>query len=215
MTMKPDNSGMRWDVRECRTRAELERLFRFRYNEYVEKKGLFQDIADHENRQLTDPVDAFGINFLAEAGGETIGSIRMNDFKQFVQTFCITEFGVEEISADMLTRGCIVTRAMVHLDWRRKPVFVDLALSAARRLRDNGLRWMVVDTATSRKAGEEDRFISLYRSMGFEVWRRDAAVPGIGTGAVLVFDLEKAMANPKSLARLYLSEPARTDAAVS
>ena len=203
-TMKPDNSAKRWSVRECRTRAELERLFRFRYVEYVEKKGLFRDMADHENRQLTDPVDAFGVNFLAEADGEIIGSLRMNDFKRFVQTFCITEFGIAQINADMFGRGCVVTRAMVHPDWRRKPVFVDLALFAARRMRDDGLRWMFVDTATSRKAHDEGRFISLYRSMGFEVWCQNAAVPGIGLGSVLVFDLEKAMANPRSLARLYL-----------
>ncbi len=195
-----------WKVRECCTPGDRERLCRFRYAEYVNKKGLFRDTADHDANLLSDAVDEFGINFLAESAGEVIGSIRLNSFRDFVQTFCLKEFRILDVDPNVLNEGCIVTRAIVHLDWRKSPVFPDLSLAAAKRMRDDGLRWMFVDTATSRKAGEEDRFLSLYRSMGFRVWLDSADVPGIGPGAVMVFDLHAAMQDPRSLARLYLSQ---------
>jgi GNAT superfamily N-acetyltransferase len=198
----------KWLVRECRERADLERILRFRYIEYVERKGLFQDSADHQKRHLTDPIDSFATNFLAEADGAVVGSIRMNGFDRLVQTFCITEFDMTAVSSDIFAKGCIITRAMVHRDWRNTPVFADLALAVAKRLRDDGLRWMLIDTATSRRAGEEERFVSLYHSMGFKIWRQDAHVPGIGPGVVMLFDLDQALSDPKSLAQLYLGEQA-------
>ena len=71
--------------------------------------------------------------------------------------------------------SCICTRARVHPEWRGNPMLVDLGLTAAKRMRDIGQRWMFLDTATSRKAGEEERFLSLYRSMGSAIRQQDAA----------------------------------------
>lgn len=194
----------KWIVRECGSRSDLERLYRFRYEEYVAGKGLFRDAADHENRWLTDPVDLFATNFLADADGEVIGSIRLNGLDRFVQTFVITEYKALDVSPEALDRGCVVTRAMVHPSWRSTPVFADLALNAARKMRDDGMRWMFIDTSPPRAAGEEPKFISLYSAFGFKIWRRDAAVPGIGPGTVMLLDLDEAMRDPRTMAHAYL-----------
>jgi len=204
-----------WSIRECRTPSELEALFRFRYAEYVEQKGLFKSVADHESRQLKDTIDTFATNFAAfTRNNEIIGSIRFNGFDKFVQTFCLTEFKILDVSPMVLERGGVVTRAMVHSDWRSKPVFSELVLAAARYINLKKVRWVFIDTATSRAADDEKRFLSLYASMGFKVWRDDVLVPGIGFGAAMLLDLEAAKYNPKSLARMYLGDAVSPEASL-
>ncbi|MCP4304525.1 MAG: hypothetical protein GY788_06535 [bacterium] len=105
-------------------------------------------------------------------------------------------------------KGCYIAHAIVHPAWRTSPLFIDLALAVAKRARDDGRRWMFIGTATARKAGEEEQFISAYGSVGFKVWRQDAAVPGIGKGTAMLLDLDEAMADPKSLVGLYLGAEA-------
>ncbi len=195
-----------WVVRECECAADHERLFRFRYREYVEKKGHFLDSADHVNKRLEDPVDSFCTNFIAEADGEIIGSIRLNRFDKFLQAFCITEYEIQKISPEIFTLGCTVARAIVRPDWQSRRVFVALVLAAARYFRDNKMRWMLVSTSTARQAGDEARFISFYRSLGFTIWRKDAVVPEIGAGNVLLLDLKLAMADSTGPARRYLGK---------
>lgn len=198
-----------WSVRECSEPWELEALFRFRYAEYVEKKGLFEDVADHKNRFLKDTIDTFATNFAAfNRNNEVIGSIRFNGFDRFVQNFCITEFRILDVSPLTMERGGVVTRAMVREDWRSKPVFSELVLAAARSMNEKRIRWVFIDTAASRAADDEQRFLSLYASMGFKVWRDDVLVPGAGFGAAMLLDMEAAKENRKSLARMYLCSEA-------
>ncbi len=202
-----------WTVRECESASDHDQLFRFRYEEYVHKKGHFNAHADHKNRRLADPIDSFCTNFIAESNGDIIGSIRLNRFDRFVQTFCLTEYEIHKISPDIFERGCTVARAIVQTHWRTKPVFTALVLAAAKYFHKNDLRWMLVNTCTARQANDEARFISLYQSLGFSIWRKNAVVPGIGAGTVLLLDLEAALANPKGLVSLYLrTETGKRDA---
>jgi len=202
--MMVQTNRAKWQVLECRDHTDLERLYRFRYAEYVEKMGLFQKIADHKNQRLTDPSDTFGVNFLAESAGEVIGSIRMNDFKQFVHTFCVAEIDIREIDPDIFKKGCLLARAMVAADWRSTPVFADLALTVAKRMRHENLRWLLVFSPSWHEFGEEDRYISMYQSMGFKIWRHYEDPNGHGSGKLMLLDLEEEMANPKTLACAYL-----------
>lgn len=49
-----------WIIRECRDRSDLERLFRFRCLENVEKRRLLLGAAARNNRLLGETVDACG-----------------------------------------------------------------------------------------------------------------------------------------------------------
>ena len=42
------------------TTAEREAVYRLRYEVYVEERGAYKDVADHENRLLFDTYDQTG-----------------------------------------------------------------------------------------------------------------------------------------------------------
>ncbi|MBW8640075.1 hypothetical protein K1W69_22970 [Hoeflea sp. WL0058] len=83
-------------------------------------------------------------------------------------------------------------------------MFGKLVLATARYMKNSRVRRVFIDTATSRGAKDEQRFLSLYSSMDFRVWRDDVLVPGIGFGGALLLDLEAVKANPESLEGMYL-----------
>jgi predicted GNAT family N-acyltransferase len=65
------------EVREAVTAADREAVFRVRYDAYVDGMGLFTDIADHENRWLSDEHDETAHLLLATIGGEPQGTMRI------------------------------------------------------------------------------------------------------------------------------------------
>ena len=68
----------RFDVRVCKTAAELQAVHRLRYEIYVEEMGRPQPHADHQNRRITDDLDAHGHTLGIEADGELAGTLRLN-----------------------------------------------------------------------------------------------------------------------------------------
>jgi hypothetical protein len=48
------------NISRAQTTAELEAVYRFRYSVYVEEMNRTQRYADHELKQIKDPLDDFG-----------------------------------------------------------------------------------------------------------------------------------------------------------
>lgn len=65
-------------IRLAETGEDRERAFRFRYRIYCEQQHLFLDIADHERKWLHEIDDRDALIWLAEEGGETVGTLRAN-----------------------------------------------------------------------------------------------------------------------------------------
>ena len=77
---------------------QRERLFRFRYQVYVEEMGRSQRYADQERKRIEEPFDATAANFIAVAGDEIVGCIRWNsgldtDFAEYVDLYDMRRAG--------------------------------------------------------------------------------------------------------------------------
>ncbi len=68
-------------IRLAETSEDRQRVFRFRYEIYVEKMKRPQTYADHAARSVEEPLDGTGRIYLAEDDqGHVVGTVRSNSF---------------------------------------------------------------------------------------------------------------------------------------
>lgn len=65
------------EIRIAGTAADRAAAFRLRYELYVEQQGLFGDTADHERRLLSDALDEHAVIWVAHAGDQVVGTMRV------------------------------------------------------------------------------------------------------------------------------------------
>jgi len=65
-------------IRVAKSKDELEGIYRFRYEVYVEEMARALIEADPDTLRIVDPLDATGIQIYAENKGEVIGVCRLN-----------------------------------------------------------------------------------------------------------------------------------------
>src|SRR4051812_6581919 len=63
-------------IRHADSLDDRQRIFRFRYEIYVEEMGRHQKYADHSARTVVEPFDATGHLFLAMEGDRIVGTAR-------------------------------------------------------------------------------------------------------------------------------------------
>lgn len=104
----------------ARTQAEIDAIYRLRYEVYVEEMHIFGEVADHQNRMLHDHNDEHGRLLYARVDGEIVASMRLNLGKdapftdELKQTYNLDRF-LEAIEYDQLL---VLTRFMVRDDYR-------------------------------------------------------------------------------------------------
>ena len=102
------------------TRAELDAVYRLRYEVYVEEMQIFGDVADHENRVLIGPNDHTARILYAKIDNEIVGSLRLNLGKdapfshELESTYNLQNFR-QAIDDDQML---ILTRFMVKPEYR-------------------------------------------------------------------------------------------------
>lgn len=200
-----------WEIILVKDVALLRKLRVFRYRHYVEILGLLREVADHENSELSDINDLTGLNYAAVLGDEVVGSIRINDFSQTVPTVCISKFDVLSFPGDVLNQGAFVSRAIVRPDLRNSAIFSSMTLHMMRAAVKRDISIFFIDTAGARATGYEEPITSMYKAMGFRVWRPSAHVPGIGEGAILAINLTEEFQRKGSMASAYLGDLATHD----
>jgi len=60
------------------TDAEKEKIFRLRYEIYIEELKRKPNLANHRSKQLVDEIDHWAILLYAKVGTEYIGTMRVN-----------------------------------------------------------------------------------------------------------------------------------------
>ena len=185
---------------------DLASLFEFRRTEQAEANWRLRDVSLRKDRPVMDPADYFGANFVAESAGEVIGSIRLNWVNRFVPTAWITGSRLSSIATAAFYAAGVISRVAVRSDWRDTPVLANLALTAANLTRKRRIRWVFCSIGMLREIGEEHRFISFFRAMGFRIWQHEPEIPGDGHGTALLLDIEEAAADPDRVAGLRLYE---------
>ena len=143
------------------TDEERDRIYRLRYEVYVEEMRIFGDVADHEQRHLKGQNDAGARLLYAKCGDEIVASMRLNLGKdamfseELEQTYNLNRFRPAIHDANML----VLTRFMVKNAYRGGNLAFLMIEEVARLCIREGIEITVCDC--------QPHLIRYYRRMGF------------------------------------------------
>jgi GNAT superfamily N-acetyltransferase len=132
-------------IRPVTSEADLEALFRFRYEIYVEEMHRCQRYADHKARWIRDPLDDAAIHLAAFSGRRIVGAVRVNftalgplgDYERF--------YDMAAVGSDHPARTSINTRFMIAPEFRGGLLAVRLAMASYAYGAPKGIRWNFID----------------------------------------------------------------------
>jgi len=167
-------------IRLVSTPEELESLYQFRYQVYVEEMKRAQVYANHLTRRIEDPLDRGGYNFAAFQGDEVVGAVRVN-FPR-VSSIAYYESFLDMRWADRFRPSAtsICTRLMVAPRLRRTSLAVRLAQVSYRFGLFNKIRYNFVDC--------DDCLTRFFAHLGY-IFHQRAEHPEYGIGNVMRLDL--------------------------
>lgn len=154
-----------FSVRLATSVGERNAIYRLRYDLYVSRQNLFEDVADHDRRFLVDDGDATSRLFYAAVDGEVVGTIRINwgaehEFsKEMRETFALEHFQSVVPLEDML----VFSRFVVSPEHRGGLVPYQLMLACAEFSVTQGAELAFCDC--------EPHLVGLYQRLGFRPYR--------------------------------------------
>ena len=161
------------DIRVAENHADLEKIYRFRYEIYVEEMGRVQKYADHARRRIEDPLDQIAVNLAAFRNGEVAGVVRINfpresdvgDYERF--------YHLSSVGKDHPAHTSINTRLMIAPEYRKGRLAVRLAIACYEYVVVRGIRWNFIDCNA--------HLISFFRGFGYVEHIAPAHHPEYGT----------------------------------
>lgn len=106
-------------IRQAITEPDRQRVFRFRYEIYVEEMGRQQTYADHVARTIEEPFDTTGHLFLAEdEAGRIVGTLRTNFGRDTDFDYYHALYGMDCVGRYAPDRVSITTKLMIRLEFR-------------------------------------------------------------------------------------------------
>lgn len=170
-------------VRIASNAAEREAAFRIRYEVYVEEMGWETEYANHDTRQLEQPLDAAGKIWIAVLDGEIIGTVRIN-----IGSGCEIGYYGDIYSIDSLPESHgtmapvgIVTNFVMRRAYRNLTIAMQLVRAVFAMAVRAGVRIMLLDC--------EPKMARLYTWMGFEIHIADFVHPQYGPGICMKMDV--------------------------
>lgn len=171
------------EVRVASSQEELNDIFRFRYQIYVQEMGRYQDYADHKQKMLIDSLDREGSIYYIPYGKQIIASIRLNfsadthfdeEMSERYQFPVFKEFGGDTI--------VYVSRLMVRREWRGSPIIGLLLSKIYLAARERGVRFGFCNSAPA--------LIPFYEQLGYRRYTGNFVDPEVGYRVPLVLIVE-------------------------
>jgi Cyclic nucleotide-binding domain/Acetyltransferase (GNAT) domain len=181
-----DNSDQSIKVSFAVSEQEKFRIYRLRYQVYVEEMGRQLPSADHKNRLVFDELDEKGFLVYAQAGSEVIGTIRQNigtaeEFSpELVCMFCMDIFRTFDKGRH---KFCFTSKYIVAPAYRRSSTAYLVVAWSYEFWRDGGEIQFCF-------AGCNPNMIPLYERLGFRRFADNFYVPEYGCMVPLVLVME-------------------------
>ncbi len=126
-------------IRIAQSSADLQAVYRLRYNVYVEEKGYYQKYADSVQKTIHEPEDDCAIIFIALDNTTVVGTIRLqinpDDFGYYIDLFHMKKY-IPFYPSQISISG----KFIVHPKYRRTGVALQLAIAAFNYGIKNGIR---------------------------------------------------------------------------
>ena len=120
-------------IRLAEIEEDRQRVFRFRYEVYVEEMQRPQEYADHKAKTIEEPLDETGRIFLAEdEAGRVVGTVRSNYGSDTDFGYYAGLYGMESVGRSFPLRVSITTKLMVNAELRGSSLGCRLAMATYR-----------------------------------------------------------------------------------
>lgn len=169
------------EIRMVETREDRERVFRFRYEIYVEEMGRVQKYADPTRRRIEEPFDATAHLMIAERGGVTVGTLRTNFAGETDLGYYVRLFELDSVGNAFPSKVSLTTKLMVRRELRSGTLAVRMACAVYRFGLENGIRHDFIDCNPHL-----ERF---FQRLGFRPYMGKAEHPEYGPVLPLRLDL--------------------------
>lgn len=144
-------------LRFAHSEEDRRRVFRFRYQIYVEEMRREQKFADHRRRLIEEPFDATGHLLLAEVGDTIVGTARTNFAGETDLGYYVDLFNLRAAGPDFPRGVSLTTKLMIRRELRSGTLAVRMATALYQFGRTRGIGHDFIDC----NAHLEDFFIRL------------------------------------------------------
>lgn len=166
------------------TQREREKIYRFRYQVYVEEMGRSLSKADHKRRLLYDDMDDWGLLLYARVNAEIVGTVRLHlAFKEgFSQELALTlamdKFQTFRPDGGSPRHLSFASKLMVAPHYRNSQVCHLLNSAYYEHCRQKGVIFNLIGCAPY--------LVALYERMGYRRYKSNFSVPDYGYMVPLV-----------------------------
>lgn len=176
---RPPQPSEQITVAVATTKKEREKIYRFRYQVYVEEMGkLLSGDVNHRHRLLCDESDDWGLLFYAVADREIVGTMRLNigyasDFTdELRECFAMDEF--QRFSSPEFPdhKLSVTNKSMVAPHYRRSQAFYLLGSNVYETFHRQGCQFNFT--------GGAPYMVALYEQLGHRRYKSNFPVPGYG-----------------------------------
>ncbi|MFT7667587.1 MAG: hypothetical protein ACI8X5_000266 [Planctomycetota bacterium] len=169
------------EVRLATAPSERQAVYEFRYRIYVGLEGRTQINADHQRRQVREPLDDHGMVFAAFDRGRVIGTLRSNLLADGPLGNYDSLYGLDQLSAQERQQISITTKLMVEPDRRGGACAMRLSQLTFRLGLERGVQMDFIDS--------RDHTLPFFDRLGYRVLRSDLVHPEYGLATLLRLDL--------------------------
>lgn len=132
-------------IRRAETAEDRERIYRFRYEIYVEEMRRVQKYADHERRRIEEPLDATAHLMIAERDGRTLGTLRTNFARETDLGYYVRLFQLDSVGDAFPSQVSLTTKLMIRPELRSGTLAVRLACAVYRFGLEQGIHHDFID----------------------------------------------------------------------
>lgn len=169
-------------IRKAESAAERQRVFRFRYEIYVEEMQRPQTYADHDTCTIEEPFDATGHIFFAEdETGRVVGTVRTNFGRDTDFGYYRELYGMSCLGRHTPEQASISTKFMIAPHLRKGTLAVRLASYGVEFNLKHGILFDFIDCNPHLEA--------TFRRLGYVRYRGRVQHPEYGDVLPLVLPL--------------------------
>src|SRR5262245_59286827 len=175
---KTEDRTMAIEIRLAQTEEELEAIYRFRYEIYVEELGYELAYTDHERKVIVDPLDKTARIIGAFEDGKVVGTIRLNYARDSDMGNHTDLYSLHQAGEFHPYHTAVTERLMVANRFRGGSLGIRLAEAVYRMARSDRIEFCFI--------GCKSHLVKLFLSMGFRPHKENVKHPGVGEGTLLV-----------------------------
>ena len=137
-------------IRVVRSEADMLAVARLRYEIYIKEMGKSQRYADHDAREIREPLDAMGVILAGFEGDRCVATVRLNVLRDGVGDY-ERYYRLNEFPLQVIERASVTTKLLVAEDRRHSLIGLRMSKALFAHAYSLGIRYDFIDCNPNAK----------------------------------------------------------------